>query len=273
MTFEELHDKLLDHERWWRRKHLQSPPYTPQHIGTAERKHRHIVETSLTLLHHSSLPITYWTASFQTVVYLINRMQTPYLQFLSPYQKLFSEIPNYYKLRPFGCLCYPYLRPYAAYKLHPRSKGCIFLGYSNPHNAYLCLDHTSSKVYVTRHVLLYETIFPFRNINTLGSNSTQTSFSLWNPVHLPNPTPPSSHSLPPSLPADSQQPPLTPSSPPNLPVLQTQHPEPPKPSQPPVSQSSNPLLRLSTLQSLPLSPCPLNHLPHVLSSLVLKLGI
>lgn len=31
--------------------HLTSPPYTLEHNGTSERCHRHIVRTSLTLLH------------------------------------------------------------------------------------------------------------------------------------------------------------------------------------------------------------------------------
>lgn len=34
--------------------HYISPPYTPEHVELAERKHRHIVKTSLALLNHAS---------------------------------------------------------------------------------------------------------------------------------------------------------------------------------------------------------------------------
>ena len=57
-------------------QHLKSPPYTPQLVGSAERKHRHIVETGLVLLHHSALPLKFWSAAFQTATYLINRLPT-----------------------------------------------------------------------------------------------------------------------------------------------------------------------------------------------------
>lgn len=39
--------------------HQTTCPYTPQQNGIAERKHRHLVETSLTLLHQSNLPTSY----------------------------------------------------------------------------------------------------------------------------------------------------------------------------------------------------------------------
>ena len=32
--------------------HLTSPPHTPEHNGVSERKHRHVVETGLSLLSH-----------------------------------------------------------------------------------------------------------------------------------------------------------------------------------------------------------------------------
>lgn len=39
-------------------------------------------------------------------------------------------------LRVFGCLCYPWLRPYTSNKLHPRSTPFVYLGFSTQHHAH-----------------------------------------------------------------------------------------------------------------------------------------
>lgn len=44
--------------------HFTTPPHTPEHNGQAERRHRHVVETGLTLLHHASMPLTFWSHAF-----------------------------------------------------------------------------------------------------------------------------------------------------------------------------------------------------------------
>ena len=44
--------------------HLTTPPHTPQHNGTAERRHRHVVETGLTLLHQTAMPLPFWSYAF-----------------------------------------------------------------------------------------------------------------------------------------------------------------------------------------------------------------
>ena len=144
-------------------QHLISPPYTPQHFASTERRHRHIVETTLTLLHHASIPLKYWTLAFQAAVYLINRMPSPVTRNKSPYFHLFKQSPNYLSLKIFGCLCYPWLRPYASHKLEPRSRPCVFVGYSIPHHAYLCLDPSTNKIFTSRHVIFVENSFPFQN--------------------------------------------------------------------------------------------------------------
>lgn len=44
--------------------HFTTPLHTPEQNGIAERRHRHIVETKLSLLHHANLPLSFWTQAF-----------------------------------------------------------------------------------------------------------------------------------------------------------------------------------------------------------------
>lgn len=44
---------------WVRIHHLKSPSHNPEHDGIAEREHRHVVETALTLLHHAYISLKY----------------------------------------------------------------------------------------------------------------------------------------------------------------------------------------------------------------------
>ena len=142
--------------------HLTSPPHTPEHNRVSEGKHRHIVETGLSLLTHAGMPRSYRTYAFATAVYLINRLPTPVLHMVTPFHKLFGTDPNYAKLRTFGCLCFPWLRPYNSNKLQNRSEPCVFIGYSLSQSAYLCLQTTTGRIYVSRHVKFDETKFPFK---------------------------------------------------------------------------------------------------------------
>jgi histone deacetylase 1/2 len=118
--------------------HHVSCPHTHQQNGSAERKHRHIVEVGLTLLAHASMPLKFWDEAFLTAVFLINRLPTKVLQNKAPIFRLLGEEPDYTFLRTFGCACWPHLRPYNTRKLQFRSKQCVFLGYSNMHKGFKC---------------------------------------------------------------------------------------------------------------------------------------
>lgn len=141
--------------------HLTTPPHTPEHNGVSERRHRHIVETGLTLLHQASIPLSFWPFAFATATYLINRMPKHNLSMKSSFECLYCSPPNLSRLRVFGCLCYPWLRPYTSHKLESRSHPCVFLGYSLTQSAYLCYELSSQRVYVSRHVVFVESQFPF----------------------------------------------------------------------------------------------------------------
>ncbi|CAB4316324.1 unnamed protein product [Prunus armeniaca] len=125
--------------------HLTTPPHTPQH----------------------------------NAAYLINLLPTPTLQNIFPYTALFGQNPNYQKLHIFGCVCYPWLCPYNSHKLLPGSRPCIFLGYSISRSAYQCLDLSTNRLFLSRHVQFDESTFPFATHEPTASRVSSSSLSTW----------------------------------------------------------------------------------------------
>ncbi|KAE8685161.1 hypothetical protein F3Y22_tig00111100pilonHSYRG00126 [Hibiscus syriacus] len=140
--------------------HRLSCPHTSEQNRVIERKHRHSVEMALVLLAHITLPMKFLSYAIISAAQLINKLPTKVLQGLSPSEKLFGKKPNYDELRVFRCQCFPHLRLFQAHKLTFRSQPCTYLGVSPQHKSFLCLD-VDGKVYVSRHVVFNETMFPF----------------------------------------------------------------------------------------------------------------
>uniref|UniRef100_A0A2N9HXJ7 Integrase catalytic domain-containing protein n=1 Tax=Fagus sylvatica TaxID=28930 RepID=A0A2N9HXJ7_FAGSY len=140
--------------------HQLSCPHTPQQNGVAERKHRHLIQCALALLSESYLPISYWSYAVSTATHLINRLPTPNLHHHTPYETLFHTPLDLTHLKFFGCQCFPLLTPYRAHKLHPKTIPCVFLGYPTNSKGYLCLDPVTYRLYISRHVLFNESVFP-----------------------------------------------------------------------------------------------------------------
>lgn len=67
-------------------------------------------------------------------------------------------------MRVFGCASYPTLRDYAHNKFDPRAFQCVFLGYNAKYKGYRCLLPSTGRVYISRHVLFDEHVFPFSSI-------------------------------------------------------------------------------------------------------------
>ena len=141
--------------------HQISCLYTPQQNGLVERKHRHLIETTITFLSQASLPSSYWSFVVQSAVILINLLPTATLGFSSPWYKLHGQHPDISSLKIFGCACYPFLRPYTKHKLNHRTSKCIFVGYSTISKGYLCLDLLTYTLYTCKHVLSMKSNFPF----------------------------------------------------------------------------------------------------------------
>jgi hypothetical protein len=130
--------------------HQMSCPYTPKQNGLAERKHRYILETAITLLQTAHLPPKFWFRACATSIYLINRMPCQILQLKSPYFLLYGSPLVITHLWIFGCACFPLLKPYNTNKLQPKTSTCIFLGYAGQYKGYFCFFIQTNRFFVTR---------------------------------------------------------------------------------------------------------------------------
>ncbi|GJU90917.1 putative RNA-directed DNA polymerase [Tanacetum coccineum] len=121
-------------DKFYREKgilHQTSCPYTPQQNGVAERKHRHLLPSSV-------------------------------LSGKSPYELVFCSDPNLSHLKTFGCLCFStVLNDFD--KFSSRSEKSMFIGYSNDKKGYKLYSLESKKVFYSRDAKFYETVFPFKN--------------------------------------------------------------------------------------------------------------
>ncbi|PKU80502.1 Retrovirus-related Pol polyprotein from transposon TNT 1-94 [Dendrobium catenatum] len=142
--------------------HQTSCPYTPEQNGIAERKHRHIITTTRTLLHTAGLPTSYWLEAAYTATYLINRMPSATTKYITPIQRMFNVKPSYEHLRIFGCACYPLSPQTHRTKLTPTSEACVFLGYADTMKGYKCLNLLTHRVVISRHVQFNESLFPLK---------------------------------------------------------------------------------------------------------------
>jgi hypothetical protein len=139
--------------------------HTHQQNGTTEHNHRHIVDVGLSLLAKASMPLKFWDEEYLTATFLINHTPSRVISYQTPMERLLDQKTDYNFLRTFGCACWPNLRPYNTHKLSFRSKCCVFIGYSNQHKGYKCLEPSTGRVYISRDVIFDEMVFWFASLD------------------------------------------------------------------------------------------------------------
>jgi hypothetical protein len=149
-------------------------PYTSTQNGKAECIIRTFNNIIRTLLIQASLPGRYWAEELHTAVYLLNRLPTKTISAAYLHVALFGSAPSYEYLRVFGCACYPNIAATAPHKLAPQSTRCVFLCYSVDHKGYRCLDLSTNRLIVSRHVVFDDDSFPL----AASPNPTDLDFLL-----------------------------------------------------------------------------------------------
>jgi hypothetical protein len=192
--------------------------------GVAERKHRHLLETTRAMMIASSLPPHFWADAVSTLVYLINIQPSATLHGGIPLERLSGRSSGYSTLCLFGCGCYVLLAPRECTKLTAQSVECVFLKYSDEHKGYRCWDLVGHRMRISHDVMFDETrpfypcptssTYPMEDISFLLFPDTPPPVSIDPPsgpiIADASPSTPSSSSSPGSPPSSSDSPSTSP---------------------------------------------------------------
>ncbi|KAL5798657.1 hypothetical protein ACOSQ2_003477 [Xanthoceras sorbifolium] len=153
---------------------------TPQQNGISERKNRHLLEVTRSLLFCMRVPSHFWGAAVLTAVHLINRQPSRVLHFRTPCQTLLETYPHTQlistiPLRVFGCTVFVHVQPHYRGKLDPRAVRCLFLGYSPTQKGYRCYNPNTRKIHISLDVTFVEDqpFFPQTQIQGGSENEFQ----------------------------------------------------------------------------------------------------
>lgn len=118
----------------------------------------------------SGVPIKFWADCVQAAAHISNRLPTQTLEGKAPYEVLYNSKPDYSQLKFFGCLVA--LNPERKHdKFKDNDIPCVFIGYPSQQRGYKILNLINNSVFVSRHVIFYEHIFPYRVSSLLVKSS------------------------------------------------------------------------------------------------------
>ena len=210
--------------------HQTSCAHTPQQNRVVERKNRHLIETTCTLLLHGNVPHHFWGDAVLTACYLINRLPSSILNNQVPHFVLFPHQSLHpLATRVFGSTCFVHNLSPGHDKLSARAHKCVFLGYGRSQKGYKCYSLTLKRYLISANVTFFESV-PFFGSSTASESGSGPAMPL-SPVpvvfHPPNDPPPADpplrplqvyHRQPPAAPLPSSNTIETPCDPPPAPI-------------------------------------------------------
>ena len=172
-------DSIFENEElqlWLRKRNITSrfaPPGVHQSNGLVERMIRTVVQMARAMLIGSGLPNKFWTYAMSYALLIYNSTMKGrfknknVFKFTSPYYMLTKKFAVY-NFPIFGCSCIGKgpgagtLSPW-----EPRGRKSVFLGFdSEHHDSYIYLSLVSSKIIVSKQVIIFEDYYGNTGIST-----------------------------------------------------------------------------------------------------------
>ncbi|THG96722.1 hypothetical protein EW145_g7731, partial [Phellinidium pouzarii] len=125
---------------------------TPQQNGVAERTHGTIFNAIRANMNNSALPTWLWGECLGYVTFIYNRTPNAALNYRSPYEARFGQIPDLSDIYQFGQPCV--VRLETAPKLGDRGTMCRWLGPDEKSNGHRIYHPTQHKISIERNIVM-----------------------------------------------------------------------------------------------------------------------
>ena len=113
------------------------------------------------LLHHAKLDKCFWAEAAMSAIYVKNRLPSPKIPTMTPFEIVYRSKPSVKHMRVFGCRAYILTPKEKRLKWDPKARVGIFMGYEEVSKAYRVFDIEAEQMVITRDVNFDESTFGF----------------------------------------------------------------------------------------------------------------
>ena len=138
--------------------HDFSAAYASEQNGFIERSNRTIVEATKSMLHSRNLPLNLWAEATNTTMFVWNRTVSKQLSDVTPFEKMFHQVPDVSYFKVFGSDAYLHVPKKQRTKLAAKSQKLVLVGYDQKGRAYRLWNSTTKRIYVGVDVIIRETL-------------------------------------------------------------------------------------------------------------------
>jgi len=132
------------------------------------------MEMSRCILFEKKLPRFLWAETVNTSVYLLNRLQTKFIQSKTSLKVWSSVQPTTKHLKVFGSLCYFHVPSVKRGKLNEIAEKGIFVGYASESKGYRIYNPNGAKIHISKDVHFDENSCRNWDIKKVDQTTTAT---------------------------------------------------------------------------------------------------